>query len=134
LFVDIIAVATAVMGAFHLFFDYLRRSSAELVVTDQRFIYKQGHILPRTSQTLLSKIAGVDVSSSLWGKILGYGTVTIASTGSSLPPIDHVAEPWRLHFHILFMLRRLSHLSEAALPHHDESVPEPPPKKLGQSR
>ena len=57
-----------------------------------------------------SKVESVDVDQSLFGRVLGFGTVVVRGTGGSLEPIRLVARSVRL--------------SE---PHHRRIKASPPP-------
>ena len=72
---------------------YVRYKSVELAVTTKRVIVKHGFIRRQTVEMNLSKVESIQVSQSLLGRMLDYGTLVIAGTGASHAPIDGVAEP-----------------------------------------
>jgi uncharacterized membrane protein YdbT with pleckstrin-like domain len=75
---------------------FLRRLGTEIVVTDNRVIYKRGLISRHTLEMNASKIETVDVEQSFWGRIFGYGAVVIRGTGGTFEPLVGVASPLQL--------------------------------------
>jgi uncharacterized membrane protein YdbT with pleckstrin-like domain len=75
---------------------WFQQWTTEIAVTDKRVISKQGFIARHTQEMNISKVETVDVSQSIWGRILGFGTVAIVGTGASLEPLRYVATPLRL--------------------------------------
>lgn len=73
----------------------LDRYSDEFAVTNKRVIVKTGLISRRTLEMNLSKIESVNVDQTIFGRLLGYGTITIIGTGGtreSFPNISHPIE------------------------------------------
>ena len=56
--------------------------STELAVTNRRVIFKTGLIRRRTVEMNMDKVETVDVDQTLFGRLLGYGTVHVRGTGS----------------------------------------------------
>lgn len=54
--------------------------TSELVLTNKRIYGKVGLINTKTLDTPLNKINNISVSSGLFGKLLGYGTIHITSS------------------------------------------------------
>src|SRR5260370_35282356 len=52
-----------------------RGASAEFAVTNKRVILKSGVFQVRTLELFLNKIESVSVEQTLWGRILGYGSI-----------------------------------------------------------
>ena len=78
----------------------IQRASTELVVTDQRIIFKRGVISRHTVEMNRSKIESVDVDQSLLGRMLNYGTVVVRGTGGSLEPLANIEAPLALRSRI----------------------------------
>ncbi len=70
-----------------------RRSSAEFAVTNKRVILKAGVFQVRTLELFLNKIESVSVDQTLWGRILGYGSIVIHGTGGSAEPFHLISHP-----------------------------------------
>ena len=82
----LIAVITVIAGT-------TRRSSAEFAVTNKRVILKAGVFQVRTLELFLNKIESVSVDQTLWGRILGYGSIVIHGTGGSAEPFHLISHP-----------------------------------------
>jgi uncharacterized membrane protein YdbT with pleckstrin-like domain len=78
----------------------IRRTTTELAVTDRRVIYKSGVFARHTLEMNRSKVESVDVDQSLWGRILGFGTIIVRGTGGSLEPIRMISDPLTFRSHI----------------------------------
>jgi uncharacterized membrane protein YdbT with pleckstrin-like domain len=78
----------------------LRRFMTELAVTDRRVIYKTGLIARHTLEMNRGKVESVDVEQSVWGRILGFGTIIVRGTGGSLEPIRLIDDPLTFRSHI----------------------------------
>lgn len=75
---------------------WLQQWSTEIAITNRRVIFKTGIIRRRTIEMNREKIESVDVTQSILGRILDYGTVTIRGTGAGIEPLGNVAEPLKL--------------------------------------
>ena len=96
---DVPAVAAAapfVIGVIVILVALIRRSTTELALTDRRIIAKRGFISRDTVEMNLSKVESLYVNQSLMGRMLGYGDVTVVGTGSSLEPLQGIADPLEL--------------------------------------
>ena len=79
---------------------FIRRTTTELAVTDQRVIYKTGLIARHTLEMNRAKVESVTVDQSLLGRLFGYGTVTVRGIGSALEPIRNIADPLTFRNHL----------------------------------
>ena len=78
----------------------IRRATTELAITDRRVIHKVGLIRRDTIEINRSKVETVRVDQNVWGRMLGFGTVTVRGTGGSFEPIPFIAEPLTFRSHI----------------------------------
>lgn len=106
------------VGAFQLVATYIRQISTELVITDQRVIAKHGFIATTSYELMMMKVEGATIDQSVWGRMLGYGTLMVKGTGGGISPIDHVADPYRFHSHLMTALRDAQEHSASHV-HHD---------------
>jgi uncharacterized membrane protein YdbT with pleckstrin-like domain len=67
--------------------------SADFAVTTSRLILKQGLISRRTLELQLNKVEAVNVDQSLFGRILGYGTLQVSGTGGTKEIFSIVNHP-----------------------------------------
>lgn len=82
-------------GILSLIGAWWQRFITEIVVTNRRIIFKRGFLKRQTFEMNMEKVESVRVDQSIFGRMLGYGTVIIRGTGSSfepLPLIDHPLE------------------------------------------
>jgi len=73
----------------------LKRWSDEFVITNKRIICKTGIFSRRTLEMNLNKIESVNVDQSIFGRMFGFGTITIIGTGGtkeSFPDIGDAVE------------------------------------------
>lgn len=87
-----LAVVAMVVGVVELVAGYIRRTAAEYAVTDQRVIGKYGLIRHQSVDVLITAISGVSVSSSIPGRLFGYGAVWINGTGTRRR-LDYLSNP-----------------------------------------
>ncbi|MBE8182396.1 MAG: PH domain-containing protein [Candidatus Portiera sp.] len=55
----------------------------EIVLTNKRFVYKRGIIGRRTQEQLLVKTDTVEMNQGIVGRILGYATIKLTTTGGA---------------------------------------------------
>ena len=67
--------------------------STELAVTDRRVIHKTGFISRQTMEQQIERTDSITVSQSIFGRILGFGTIDIRGSGSSFTPIEQISNP-----------------------------------------
>jgi uncharacterized membrane protein YdbT with pleckstrin-like domain len=72
---------------------YIRIKSTELAVTTKRLIVKHGFIRRSTMEINIGKVESIQVSQSMTGRLLGFGTLVIAGTGTSHAPLHGIADP-----------------------------------------
>lgn len=86
---------------------YVRHASSEFAVTNKRVLMKEGLVSRRTFETMLSKVEGVDVEQTFWGRMLGFGTVTVTGTGGSTETYRKIANPLELRRRVQMQLMEL---------------------------
>lgn len=65
--------------------------ATEIVKTNKRIILKMGLIMRDTIEIPLSQIESVNVTQSVFGRIFGYGTISIIGTGGTNQNIKDIA-------------------------------------------
>jgi uncharacterized membrane protein YdbT with pleckstrin-like domain len=68
----------------------------EIAVTNLRVIYKRGFIKRHTAEMNMDKIESVTVTQTIWGRILGYGTIHIRGTGEGIEHLHMIRAPVQL--------------------------------------
>lgn len=86
----LLTAAVAIVGA------YVKYVATEIVITDRRVIYKSGLFARRTMEMNKEKIESIDVSQSIIGRLLDFGTVAVKGTGGGIEAINSVAAPFAL--------------------------------------
>jgi len=71
----------------------IRQMTSEFVITNKRVIMKTGFISRKTFEMNLQKIESVNVDQSLFGRLFGFGTVTIIGTGGSRESFSDISTP-----------------------------------------
>jgi uncharacterized membrane protein YdbT with pleckstrin-like domain len=72
---------------------WFHRQMTELSVTNHRVIYKTGFIRRHTVEMNMDKVETVNVDQSIWGRILGYGTIHVLGTGQGIEGLSRIASP-----------------------------------------
>jgi len=67
--------------------------TSEFAITNKRIIIKTGLISRQTLEMNLSKIEAVNVDQSIFGRILGYGSITIIGIGGTRENFYHISNP-----------------------------------------
>lgn len=71
----------------------IARATSEFAITNKRIIIKVGLISRHTLEMNLSKVESVIVDQGIWGRILGYGSITVIGTGGTNEPFPYIANP-----------------------------------------
>ena len=74
-------------------YSWIKRSSTEIAVTNKRVIIKTGMAARHSLEIMLAKVESIGISETLWGRMLGYGSVTIHGTGGTPEPFHKIAHP-----------------------------------------
>ena len=81
-------------GLFTLFiYPYIRQITNEFVITNRRVVVKRGLFARTTFEMNLNKIETVNVDQSIWGRIFGFGTITIVGTGGTRELVGSISKP-----------------------------------------
>jgi uncharacterized membrane protein YdbT with pleckstrin-like domain len=82
-----------IAGSLLILVGVLRRNATEIGITDKRVLIKTGMAGRRSLEIVLSKVESIGVVETAWGRLLGYGTVTIHGTGGTPEPFPMIARP-----------------------------------------
>lgn len=88
---DYLTIGFIVVGLLYFLWELIRIRATEIAVTDRRFIRKTGWIARDASEIELRSIEEVGLKQTVWGRLLGYGTLTVRGTGAGMvvsPGID----------------------------------------------
>jgi len=87
------------IGLFVLLWAWLVCRTTELAITSRRIVSKSGIFKRSTMELRLDKIESIKVDQSIMGRILNFGSVTIAGTGGDATPIESIADPLEFQKH-----------------------------------
>ena len=91
--VAIVLLLASVAAILHA---YVKLVTTRIVVTNRRVVYRTGLIARRTLEMNKEKIESIDVSQSIPGRLLDFGSVTVKGTGGGIEAIHNVAAPFAL--------------------------------------
>jgi uncharacterized membrane protein YdbT with pleckstrin-like domain len=89
------------IGLIFLIWAYISYKTTEFAVTDKRIIAKTGLVSRNTVEMFLDKVESLNVTQTVLGRILDYGTVTIRGTGSTSEPIKNISALLDLRKHFM---------------------------------
>ncbi len=89
-----VALGFFVAAAASILFPYVRAKTSEFVVTDKRIIMKVGILGVRTLEMFLNKVENIGVNQTIWGRMLGFGEVTVTGSGGTKEVFGNIARPY----------------------------------------
>jgi uncharacterized membrane protein YdbT with pleckstrin-like domain len=89
----IVGAIAAGVAAIVFFWPFIKYKTSEYAVTNKRLVVKLGLIQREADETLLSKIENIAVDQDVWGRVLGYGTITITGTGGTREGFPRISAP-----------------------------------------
>lgn len=88
-----LVLLVVVVGLFFLIAAWIRVKSTEVAITNRRVIAKFGFIRRSTVEINLDKVEALRVEQTFLGRMLNYGTIFISGAGTSVAPIQDIADP-----------------------------------------
>jgi membrane protein YdbS with pleckstrin-like domain len=86
-------LACLLVAAMALVIGQVRRSSTEMAVTNRRVLMKTGMLGRRTVELMLSKVESIGVDQGAWGRLVGFGKVTVRGTGGTCELFERIDQP-----------------------------------------
>ena len=83
----------ALVGALIFIYQWVQKATQQFAVTDKRVLIKSGLISRRTVELLLLQVQVIEVDQTFFGRILGFGTITLIGTGGTSEPFRRIADP-----------------------------------------
>jgi len=68
--------------------------TSEFGITNRRVIVKTGLFRRNSLEVLLNKIEGIQVNQSIFGRLCGFGSITVTGTGGTKDPFHNIAAPF----------------------------------------
>jgi len=88
-------------GVFLLLRAWLIYRTTELAITTKRIVSKTGIIRRSTMELRLDKIESIKVDQHLMGRLLNFGSITLAGTGGDKTPIECIRAPLDFQKHFM---------------------------------
>jgi len=85
-FLLVVAIVTLAYGI-------AKRNATEMAVTNKRVLIKTGMASRRTLDLMLSRVESIGVEETVFGRMLGYGSVIVRGTGGTPEPFVMIAHP-----------------------------------------
>ena len=87
-------LTTGVLGAFFLFLSMLRKWTTEIVLTNNRLLYKRGFFMAEIDEVDIEQLASDNVQQSLIGRIFDYGSVHVRCIEAKDVVLTDIARPY----------------------------------------
>jgi uncharacterized membrane protein YdbT with pleckstrin-like domain len=100
--------ALIVFGVAAILLGMLRRNATEMALTSRRVVIKTGVVGRKTIEMLLSKVESIEVHETVFGRMLGYGTIVVIGTGGTPEPFDQVDHPLEFRSRVQQQIEKLS--------------------------
>ena len=71
----------------------IRYNYTEIGVTNRRFILKTGFLTLKTQEIAIPNIESVQVQQGFWGKVFGFGRLSVEGTGVGAIKLPTIADP-----------------------------------------
>jgi uncharacterized membrane protein YdbT with pleckstrin-like domain len=111
-------VVLLVTGLVVFFAGSVRRNATEMAVTNRRVVIKKGIASRTTIEMLLNKVETIEVNEPTFGRMLGYGSITMVGTGGTPEAFHKMNHPLEFRSAVQQQIEKL-------LP--QEPAPAPPP-------
>jgi uncharacterized membrane protein YdbT with pleckstrin-like domain len=83
----------AFIGLLYAIRGFIWYTTSEFGITNKRVVAKFGFIKRISLEIMLSKVEGISVDQSIWGRLMGYGTIRINGMGGTREPIPYIPNP-----------------------------------------
>lgn len=82
-----------IAGAIIIINHIIKLWTTEFVVTSSRFVFKTGLLARHTQEVSLNKIEEIKLKQSVWGRLFGYGSLSLHGTGVGLIELPNIDNP-----------------------------------------
>jgi uncharacterized membrane protein YdbT with pleckstrin-like domain len=80
-------------GILTLAYGVVKRNATEMAVTNRRVLIKTGMGSRRTLDLMLARVESIGVEETVFGRMVGYGTVIVRGTGGTPETFEKIANP-----------------------------------------
>lgn len=88
-----ICAIPAFFGVYVFIAHLIMLRTTEIVITSSRFVYKTGLISRDTKEVSLNKIEEINLRQTIFGRLFGYGFITLRGTGVGVIQLPGIDEP-----------------------------------------
>ena len=89
----LLAIPTLGIALLAALYEWLRLRAIEQGVTDRRVVRKTGIVSRATQELRLASIETIDLQQSIWGRMLGFGSIVLTGRGESSMIFAQLADP-----------------------------------------
>jgi uncharacterized membrane protein YdbT with pleckstrin-like domain len=89
----VIGAILLVIALANLAWGMAKRNATEMAVTNRRVLIKTGMGSRRTLDLMLSRVESIGVEETMWGRMMGYGSVIVRGTGGTPEPFVKISHP-----------------------------------------
>lgn len=89
----VVLLYTIIAPIFFLLLAFINVTTTELAVTNKKVIGKAGFIRRVSIDLPLNKLESINIDQGIWGRLLGYGRVTIRGVGGNNVSIPFIKSP-----------------------------------------
>jgi uncharacterized membrane protein YdbT with pleckstrin-like domain len=89
----ILGAILVVIALANLAWGMAKRNATEMAVTNRRVLIKTGMGSRRTLDLMLSRVESIGVEETMWGRMVGYGSVIVRGTGGTPEPFVKISNP-----------------------------------------
>jgi PH (Pleckstrin Homology) domain-containing protein len=89
----IVGTVLLAVGIVTLSYGVIRRNATEMAVTTRRVLIKTGMGSRRTLDLMLGRVESIGVQETVFGRMVGYGTVIVRGTGGTPETFEKIAHP-----------------------------------------
>lgn len=96
----IVGGVLVVIALANLAWGMAKRNATEMAVTNRRVLIKTGMGNRRTLDMMLARVESIGVEETMWGRMLGYGSVIVRGTGGTPEPFVMISHPQDFRRHV----------------------------------
>lgn len=89
----IAGVVLVIISSVNLVWGLAKRNATEMAVTNRRVLIKTGMGSRRTLDMILARVESIGVEETVWGRMLGYGSVIVHGTGGTPESFVLISHP-----------------------------------------
>ena len=113
---EMAGVVLIVIALVALIWGFTKRNATEMAVTNKRVLIKTGLGSRRTLDLMLSRVESIGVEETFFGRMLGYGSVTVRGTGGTPESFVMISHPQEFRRSVQAQIGHVPPAGSAPLP------------------